>query len=74
MPKPIVVLELPLKLSEHFNNINEQAGQMLDDYHVITYLANILDPNLKVFYAKDFNETEFDKLKESILKKMNSYG
>jgi hypothetical protein len=37
-------------------------------------LANILDPNLKVFYAKDFNETEFDKLKESILKKMNSYG
>jgi hypothetical protein len=75
--KPILVIYYCIEgidthlIVQNLKHILEVSKNILKDEYYVFALPTTKDSYINVFYDKDFDEIEYDKLKEEIFKQIN---
>lgn len=72
MAKPIFIVALPYRLSDDREGLRESLNKEMPDYYHLVYSKGIDEIEFKVFYDKDFTETNYEELKEFVRSEINS--
>lgn len=72
MAKPIFIVALPFETGADIEGIRQRLTENMPDYYHLVYNKAIDEPEFKVFYDKDFTETNYEELKEFVHTEINS--
>ena len=70
MPKPILIIKIPIESDNYSFDSVIKATQVIDDYYVFVIQAYILEAQFQVFYEKDFDKVKYEEFK-NIIKNIN---
>jgi hypothetical protein len=70
--KPILIVRLPKQVINEITIIAEGFTEKFNDYHVLCLLSDVCQAEFECYYEKDFNEVNFEELKQIVESRLRS--